>query len=426
MTNFREQEPSTNDCNQDYDPQGRGMRSAGERIRGQQKSPHPAASTAQSPQPKLWRAPAAARSSLPEDTPSISDTQHSGGTVSSDVEATGEEGVGQRERGAGDHARPSSGAEASGGGRKPPPSNTVVDAPPEDRVPLAGEAVRDSGGTAEGREGQMGETDEERVEGERVSQKDGNRRHVEGGERQAMTNLAAHNQNDGADRQPRGVGGEHQQLMAKAIPTEDENGTPTSDTTGRFAVEAAGRRIGGEVPRAGEDRWTRSSGGELYGDGAKPVGPTSTAEAWPRQHQDEEAAELDSREPKDWDGCDVRSVERQSGRDNGVVQVQRRATEAADGPDLGADLEFGSSGVWEHMEGEGVEITRLAVGGEGISRGKKRILIPCDRFLSALGVLLPQSVTARNHLSSARRRRHGVRTSVWSHQRLLFALYVLV
>lgn len=52
-------------------------------------------------------------------------------------------------------------------------------------------------------------------------------------------------------------------------------------------------------------------------------------------------------------------------RDSGVVAIQQRAAEATDGPSQGAELEFGNSGVWEHMEGEGME-------GKGMTGGRER------------------------------------------------------
>lgn len=298
---------------------------------------------------------------LPENTRTTHDTQHSDRAASLDVDPTCKEDVEQREGEAGEHLRPSSGTEASGGGRKP--STAIVGALLKGRrVPLAGQAVGDSGrATKEGEEGRE-EQNGEGVKGRALVEKGGKRRHAEGGELQT-TSPSDHNHNDGADRQPREAGDEHQQRMASAVPMADENGTPTSDTS-RSAVEAAQRRVGGEMAEAGEESWTRSSGGEFDGDEAKSVGPTSTAGARPNQHQDADAVQPDPQGTKDGGGRDERSAGRQWARESGVVPVRRRAAEAADGRSLGAGLEFGNSGVWEHMEGEGV--------GGKISVGRRR------------------------------------------------------
>lgn len=317
----------------------------------QRKKAHPAAApTEQSPQQtKLSKAPAAARSSLPEDTTTI---KHSGGAVSLDADAVGEEAVGQAEGDSTAHARPCSETEASGGGRKP--SIPVVGVLPGDRVvSLAGQAVEGSGTNAEEREGGGEEQDKEEINGRRLAEKDGKSRHAEEGEPRTM---------DQADRQPQEAGSEHQQRETKGRPTEGETETRISDTSNPV-VETAGRRVGGVVAIAGEERSISTLGGRFVGDEATAVRPTGPADARAGQ-RDAEVVDPDPHRAKDGDGREVRPTGRQWGRDSCVVPTQKRAADSADTLSDGAELEFGNSGVWEHMEGEGVEGEGRVDGGE--------------------------------------------------------------
>ena len=354
-TTCREQEAGTDGGARNGDPRGGGERSAGERNQGQQKV-RPAARTAQPPQPKLSQAPATARSLPPsEDTPTTRDTRHGGSTANLDVDDAGEETVGQRGGEAGEHARSPSGTEEIDVGRQP--SIPEMDIVPEDRVvPLAGQAVGGSERNAEEREGRREENGEGLTEGRGLVGRDGESLlHAESEEPQGM-GQTDRNRNNGDERQPPAAAGEqHKRRTREPMPAEGE-GEALGSEARRSAAETAGRRVGGLMAETGEERSRRSSGGEFGVDGGKAVGPVGPAEAWPKQRQHAEASEPPGpQETVGSGGHDVRSAGGQWGRDSGGVAIQERVAEEADGPSQGSELEFGNSGVWEHMEGEGVD-----------------------------------------------------------------------